>query len=98
MDCKLLVRPDVRVHNMETKIDTLSEQRSNMTPLMKKRHKTPSSHVQERATETFGPTERIFSYCRRPGHGVGRCPDNPNRDPTVGSRATGKRRVGQSQK
>lgn len=80
MYCKLHVRPGARIHKMETKIDNLAEKISKLTLLMKKRHDAPSSQVQEKAKETFGPTEGTCFYCRRPGYGAGRCPDKRNRD------------------
>lgn len=44
-DMKLLVRPDARVQNMEAKIDTLADQMSSLTLLMKKGQEgSPKEH------------------------------------------------------
>lgn len=79
-EVKLLVRPDVRVHNMKAKIDTLANQLSNLTLILKKSHAQPSRECSGDGPSGKGTFDRSCSYCSKPGHGASRCPDNPNRD------------------
>lgn len=43
MNRKLLVRPDARIQNMESKIATLADQLSNLMLMMEKSHAAPSN-------------------------------------------------------
>lgn len=69
---KLLVRHEARVQKMQSRIDSLTDQLSNFTLMMKKGHAEKQDYGQ-------GPA-RTSSYCREPGHEVDRCLRNPNRD------------------
>lgn len=79
-DIKLLVRPDARVQNMEAKIRDIADQLSNLTLILKKSHaKRPDDRVPQ-GSEGINGFEKGCSYCKMPGHGVNKCPENPNRE------------------
>lgn len=78
---KLMVRPDARIANMESKVDNLADQLADLTLLMKKARKNEAgSSASHAAGADIGKgKDRICSFCDTPGHGANRCPNNPNR-------------------
>lgn len=77
-DKKLLVRPDAHVQNMESKIDTLAEQLSGLTLLMKKG--STSYSRDPRAGQARMGKEWTCSFFKQAGHGDSQCQRNPNKD------------------
>ena len=73
---KLLVRPDARVSNMESKIDSITDQLANLSLLMKKSTSTTRFQDASRGDRS----DRVCSYCKKTGHGAAQCAENPNRD------------------
>lgn len=63
---KHLVRPDARVQNMETKMDTLADQLANFTLILRR---GSSKRTVDRAGEIrdqYGGFEKGCSYCQKP--------------------------------
>lgn len=58
---------------MEAKIDTLTSQLPNLALIVKKRRTAGPS-------QDFHIGEDNCSYYKKAGHGLNRCPENPNRD------------------
>lgn len=78
-DSRLLVSPDARVKNMETKIDSVTDQIANLTLMIKK---TSSFKREEKKKVSYkdGDYDIACSYCKEHGHTSGRCEKHPNKD------------------
>ena len=71
------VRPDARVKNVETKIDTLTEKMAELSLIVKK-----TSEKLEKASASKNSDEKVklCSYCKGPNCFASICPKNPHRD------------------
>lgn len=82
-DAKLLARLDACVLQMETKVDAVVDQLSSLTLLLNKGQSAAVSTESAGRNHESAPTGQFFDktcfYCRKPGHGANRWPDNPNR-------------------
>lgn len=75
-----LVRPDVAVNNMETKIDTLPDHLLSLKIDLKKTHKQKVRELSAQK-QYVGPARLDhYSICGRPGHEAKQCSVNPNRN------------------
>lgn len=88
-DVKLLVRPEARVENMKTRIDSLADQLSSLNLLFKKGQ--PVSAPTESAGRGYRQTcpkrtfEKRRSFFQNPVHGDNLCVENRNRDKRCGN-------------
>lgn len=78
-EVKLLVRPDARVNNVESKIHTLANQLVNLTLTLINGHDQRLHDHLARKRSGTGEIKNCL-FCSKPGHGSNRCHVNPNRD------------------
>lgn len=79
-DVLLLLRPNARVQNIETKIDTPAEQFSNLTLILKKGQSKPPKDPIGESSQILPRHERAYSNCRKPGQGGNKFFENPHRN------------------
>ena len=71
-DEKVLLPPNARSANVESKVDALAEQLSQLSLIIKKQTTQPGGPP--------GGSTRLCSFCKKEGHAANRCPSNPHRD------------------
>ena len=69
---KVLLPSNARSANVESKVDALADQLSQLSLLIKKQTTQPGGPPGERT--------RLCSFCKKEGHAANRCPSNPHLD------------------